>query len=547
MKFIILAFLILCFAGSFSKGAGSLSKGAGSLRAQTPAPTNEKISGSPLFNGEPFLAMNPANHQNLVAAWMTYSLISNEITIKVRSSFDGGATWSAAVELPHQESGWGSADVSMAWQQNGMLFLCYVDYLAKSDTAGGVFVTHSSDGGLTWSNPVLAIDARANSDEPLDRPWIAVDNSLAATNGNLYIPTKPPSWNPLPNHTYYTRSSDGGLTWSTEAVLDSAPYSATIVKAPMGSPTVAMGGTLYIAYPCYDHSQGVHAGFALAKSVDGGASFTRSFILQPVGAMDTLFKNGFQLLADPANVNHLLFAWPDARNGDNDIYTSTSFDGGLTWSIPIRVNDDASGNGVVQDMLWPVFAADGTLAVIWRDRRNGTGNGYASATDTYYAISRDGGKTYEKNLRMTDSTAPYEKILDEAGNDFMSAALTSDTLYAAWGDTRTGILQVYFAKTAIGSTSWVDFTSLSESLLQLTVSPNPAIDGQTVSFTLPAPSYCTLSLFDTRGVLVRQVLNGEQNAGMHRVTLMRAGLSPGSYMLLLQTVTGTQYAKLAIE
>jgi hypothetical protein len=536
MRLILLTFLILCSAGLLH---AQISVGT--------LPANEKISGSPLFNGEPFLAINPANNQNLVAAWMTYSLVSREITIDMRSSFDGGATWSTPVELPHQEAGWGSADVSMAWQRNGMLFLSYVDYLAQSDTAGGVFVTHSNDGGLTWSPPILAIDARVNSDEPLDRPWIAVDNSTAATNGNLYIPTKPPSWNPLPNHTYFTRSIDGGSTWSIDAILDSVPYSAQMVKAPMGSPAVANDGTLYIAYPCFDVSQGVHAGFALAKSVDGGASFTRSFILQPVGAMDTLFKNAFQLLADPSNANHLLFAWPDSRNGDNDVYTSTSFDGGLTWSMPVRVNDDASGNGVVQDMIWPAFASDGTLAIIWRDRRNGTGDGYASATDTYYAISRDGGRTYEKNLRMTDSTAPYEKILDEAGNDFMSAVLASDTLYAAWGDTRTGILQVYFAKAAIGSTSWVGLTSLSEAPFQLRVSPNPAIDGSTVSFTLPAPTYCTLLLFDMQGKLIRQILAGEQDAGTRQVTFARNGLSSGSYLLLLRTANGTQYTKLAVE
>jgi len=514
-------------------------------------PSNEKVSTTFSFNGEPFLAVSPLNSQNIAVAWMCYSATAKVIAIRTRASSDAGATWSTPVDLPHAQTGWGSADVSMAWRKDGILFLCYIDYHNNSDTFGGVFVVHSSDGGVTWSTPVEAINADENSYISLDRPWVAIDNSTASTSGNLYIPTKPAPWHIPPSHTFFTRSIDSGETWSKETVLDSTPFSALDVKAPMGSPAVSSDGTLYVAYPCYDLSQKVHAGFVLATSTDGGVSFTRNFILQPSPNRDTLSKGGFRLVADPTKADHLALFWLDSRNGDNDIYSSTTFNGGASWSDTMRVNDDEIGNGILQDMLWPTFSADGKLAVVWRDRRNGKDTGYASATDTYYAFSTDGGLTFSKNFRMSDSTAPYETILDSPGNDFMSAALVNDTLFAAWADTRTSTtqipqLEIYFAKAAIGQSSWVHMSDISKPNTNLSIHPNPSKNNSNATFTLDRPSHCMLSLYDQRGAMVRSLLDDEESAGDHSFSLSNAGVAAGDYLLILETSEGRDIVKVTI-
>ncbi len=424
-------------------------------------PPNQELSKTLLFNSEPYIAMNPTNTSNLTVAWMSLTAATLTIEIRTRTSFDGGVTWSEPDVLPHQNARYTSADVSMAWRNDGVLFLSYVDYLDNHDSSsGGVYVVSSTNSGLNWSAPVKAIDANENTDIPIDRPWIVVDNGTTASAGHLYITSKPAPWNPLPNHTYVTRSLDSGRSWSPLTTLDTTGYSALLLKAPMSSPTVANDGMLNIVFPYIGNSSG---GFALATSTNGGATFSRSKVLRPTFTGDTLYKDGYRLIADPSNAPHLVLVWPDVRDGDNDVYSSTSFDAGATWSVPLRVNDDAAGNGVVQDMLWPTFANDGTLAVVWRDRRNGVGTGYSSSTNTYYAYSRDGGRSFSKNFRMSDSTAPHETALDQAGNDFMSAVLQNDTLYAVWGDTRTTRVQIYFGKVELGGKSWVEMQSLSES------------------------------------------------------------------------------------
>ena len=53
-------------------------------------PVNTNISNGIAFDGEPFIAINPLNGQNLVAAWMGIEYSGGQflIAIKTRASFD---------------------------------------------------------------------------------------------------------------------------------------------------------------------------------------------------------------------------------------------------------------------------------------------------------------------------------------------------------------------------------------------------------------------------------------------------------------------------
>src|ERR1700758_120725 len=96
---------------------------------------NTNISGSIYFDGEPYLAVNPTNHKNMVIAWMGITISGGvKISIKTKASFDGGLTWGSLNTKPHMSSTWGSADVSMAFRKDGVLFLSYIDYREASDS-----------------------------------------------------------------------------------------------------------------------------------------------------------------------------------------------------------------------------------------------------------------------------------------------------------------------------------------------------------------------------------------------------------------------------
>jgi hypothetical protein len=437
------------------------------------------------------------------------------IGIAVRTSHDGGKTWSDPIELPHMGRAWHSADVSMAWKPGGDLYLSYIDYREAPDS-DGVYVTHSSD-GERWSTPVKAIDGFSNPDEPIDRPWIAVDPYSKTFYPRLYLVSKPPSWNPLPNHAYFTRSFDGAKTWDTLKILDEKPYSAALVTAPMASPYVANDGTLYIAVPTADASEGAHFGLALATSHDGGVTFDRSMIYTPTWSADTNLKNGYRLIGSGQN---LLLAASGSPHGDPDVLAITSSNGGATWSDANRVNDDARASA--QDMVWPVVSSDGTFAILWRDRRNAaTTDSTNVPTDTYYAYSKNGGTSWSRNVRVSDSSAEYLPVLSGPGNDFMSGALEHDTLYAAWADTRSGNLHVYFAKTPLGGTAWVSTTDLSPHNARVTairVSPST----YDIHLDLPSGTPYELRFYDVLGREVHERISGQASDTRLRVTLKTA-------------------------
>ena len=82
-----------------------------------------------------------------------------------------------------------------------------------------------------------------------------------------------------------------------------------------------------------------------------------------------------------------------------DVMFSRSEDGGTTWSAPVRVNDDASGNGAWQWFATMSVAPTGRIDAVWNDTRNG--NGDSRLSELYYSYSRDGGATWAPNTAVS--------------------------------------------------------------------------------------------------------------------------------------------------
>ena len=447
------------------------------LNACTLFAQETNLSNSLLFDGEPYIAQNPANPRNLVVAWMGLKFSNNafHIAIKTRASFDGGTSWSAASTLPHLSPSFGSADVSMAFDPSGLLYVCYIDYRQMPDS-GGVYVARSHNGGLSFDAPTKAFDMyEVAGKRAIDRPFIAVDPSNGA---KVFITTKPAPWIAAPNRSYYKVSSDSGRTWTSIQAVDQAPYLiGSMIAAPMAAHTVAANGTLHMLYPSYVPLQNVLPTFYHAKSSSFGSTwnYNLAIALNP-GIADTNYKNAYQLLSHPSDPTKLCFFTTGYSNGDADIFSIHSEDGGTTWSAIQRVNDDGLANGKGQDMVWAAYNENGSLAVCWRDRRNATANGFWNADyQFYYATSVDNGAHFSSNKIIHQAMIPFDSLIVENGNDVMSCTYHSDTLYTVWGDTRNGKMNIYFNKLIAFSNSTIGFAELaSDSDWKLF--PNPAKD-----------------------------------------------------------------------
>jgi hypothetical protein len=522
-------------------------------------PANINLSNTSAFEGEPFLAINPTNHQNIVVAWMAADLLTGyRVAIKSKTSFDGGATWGNQFVQPHFGATWHSADVSMAFRSNGFVYLSYIDYHEAPDS-GGVYITHSVDGGISWSSPVQVWNGitEDSTKRPLDRPWLAVDNSGTSTDGMFYLTTKPAPWISPPNRPYLKTSADSGQTWSAYRYIDTTAYLVgNVIAQPMAAVAVAADGTLCVAYPSYLSSQSLYPKIFFAKSYSRGATFQyHDLLVNPSSVADTNYKLGYRLAANPSTANQLCYVYVGNQNGDPDIFVSTTSDGGMTWNSLVRVNDDSIGNGVAQDMVWASYNSTGDLVVVWRDRRNGAGTGFFQPSDTYCAMSHDNGATFKKNIRLSNMTAPFDSILMQKGNDFMSCQLINDSIYAAWGDVRNGYLNIYFTKTS-------DSTGFGSGVVQITseddelffVYPNPVKKDGLINICLKKAIYGEMEVYNESGEKVySQQLSAAADPSFggqtpnSKLQTINCKLNSGIYFIDIKEKNKTQIKKIIVE
>jgi len=486
------------------------------------------ITNNVYFDGEPYLISKPGEPNKLTIAWMGFNLPDGiRITIRSRTSSDGGLTWSAPVSLPHLDPAYGSADPTMTYGPDGTLYLVYIDF-KKNPDAGKIVICRSTDSGLNWTGPDAVMDMTEDYPErPIDRPWLIADRTTGSHSGNLYLTSKPAPWIPAPNRAYHKRSTDGGISWSGIRFVDTTQYLiGNLIQQPMTCPILYADGKYGMLYPSYVSSQNIYGVFYQALSSDGGVSFQyNTAIVNPQGVQDTNYKAVYRAMANPTDPNHAFFVGTSITHGDPDILFSRTTDQGLTWSPFIRVNQDALANGKSQDMVWASYNEQGHIAVVWRDRRNDPGTGFFVSSEIYGAVSKDGGLTFPDEFALSSVPAAFDSILLESGNDILGVEFCGDTVYAAWGDVRTGKLNIYFSRKVLdGSTAQVQLLT-DEYYPQISMYPNPVTAATTVFF---ATEYLggTWHIHDLQGKLLS---SGKIEQEIQSLSF--EGLTPGAYLL----------------
>ncbi len=501
---------------------------------------NVNLSNGLVFDGEPYLVIDPGNPNHMVVAWMSWKFNQN-IVIKTRVSFDRGETWSPPVYLPHTASDYTSADPSMAFNKDGELFLSFIDFsgFESANFDGGVFVSKSSDGGLSWGGAIPVISESSDPGKScFDRPWITIDTSTNSP-GNIYITTingknAQSGYNP-----YLSISTDNGNSFQWRYLDTLGWESGPIIKKPMATPVVSSNGIFNAIYPSYMPLQNLYPYYFLAQSVNGN-SFTYSIIYQPLYIIsDTLAKTGYLLIANPSNANHLAFIFMSINYGDADVMLMESFDSGTNWSTPLRVNDDPEGNGKMQDMIWADFNDDGDLFVSWRDRRNGADSTYSTDYEFWGAFRNRDSTIFNPNFRISDTIVAFDTILNYSGNDFMCSKLNSDTLYSVWGDTRNGKLNIWFTKMLADSGSVNFVRELSnETIPEVQIFPNPSRS----IVNIKGKALQKLEIYDIKGNLIQQLI---LNSDLESFDI--SNYCPGIYYLSITTLYGTIKKKMLIE
>jgi hypothetical protein len=323
----------------------------------------------------------------LYAAFMQ----NNKSSEFVARSNDGGKTWRAMLVEPIQRG----TDKDILAARGGNVYLVY-------HTQQKIFASVSHDGGDHWSTHNLV--GTTNSDLGVSLPsGGAIDsngNAYFAWNG-----ANNPGQAKGAKNLFVTHSSDGGATWSTSLVDVSQPtfqcncpgwdyWGSQMALAVDGRDRV------YVLWDAASSSSGIQRLY-VARSDDHASTWSarRDVSLAPAGS-----NHLFPALAARGD-GDVRIAWMDDRNGFDtgaedpnarwNVYYRSSANGGATWSAEAKLSayatdypyKSATPKDGFAEPYGDYFELDidgaGRTHAIW-----GEGPSYVGPGNVWYASSR---------------------------------------------------------------------------------------------------------------------------------------------------------------
>jgi hypothetical protein len=435
--------LLMALAGSASAGTHSI-------------PLNFDASAMHGNEAEDAIAINPTDLQNIVGMSTLPDVVAG---IAVDVTFDGGTTWNRRViGTGGGDLGDICCDEQLAWDHFGNLWMTYL-HNVDPDTV----VALSTDGGLTFTKvasiaPTTPHGSRAPKNaEPKRTPLLgnhfADQPSISAGANSVWV-----SYTSFPSTVIQAFGAPvSGLgEFGDFATPESVPTANG--RGDYGDTAVGPEGQVMVIY---QDSTGGQGGSHIYTAVDpdglGPSGFTIPQLLahSRVGGFDYLPVQPDRSVDAEANLawdrsggphtGRVYAIWTqEIRNeSDNmDIELQYSDDDGVTWTQPVRLNDDGAANSQVN----PAIALDqtsGDVAVSWYDARNDLGQGGPGDTDgianddvqIWGTDSTDGGATWAPNFQVsagTSNAADAQSFFDFG--DYTHAAFESGLFYPAWSD-----------------------------------------------------------------------------------------------------------------
>jgi len=496
------------------------------------------------------IVMNPNDTTNLVAVWRDFRVGYRQVAYAY--SFDGGLTWGQDLFV-EPEYIWDS-DPGITVDTAGNFYAVILSFNSTSEP-NGLFVYKSTDGGVTWSDPVTVINGVPGVFE--DKELIACDRSGGPYTDNLYV-----AWTRFySTQILMCRSTDEGNSFVGPVTISDMNG----VQWPV--PCVGPNSEVYVAWVQY--SPGA---IRFDCSTDGGETFGTDITIQNVSFVSGYIYGDIMVFSFPAidvditggpyNGN-IYVAYMDYASGntDTDIYFTCSTDGGNSWSQKIRINDDPLNNGCDQFHPWLFVAPDGNIIVVFLDRRLDSGN---LLMDLYMTTSTDGGNSWSSNERITtvssDPTAgsvfstsnqPLNKfpikinhpviLTGRAGliGEYIGVTASSiNDIHPIWTDTRFGNQDVFVG--VKDTSSYVqEYSSDNINDGVLSVVPNPAQEKVIINIKMQQnkilSSTATLKIFDTSGRIVKTFRESQNQIIWRRYNDKGVYVGKGVYFCCLET------------
>ena len=388
---------------------------------------------------EPSITVDPTNGNKMTIGWRQFnSVASNFRQAGWSYTSNGGTTWTFPGVL---ENNVFRSDPVLDSDNVGTFF-----YLSLLQTFFDN-MWRSLDGGMSWTNIAPAKGG--------DKQWFTIDNTSSIGHGFQYQ-----HWSSSGNNfggKQFTRSIDGGVTWLNPVNIPNSPS--------WGTPDVNTDGTLYIG--------GVNLGtgqiwcerstnakdsaatptFDLSTKVNLGGDIAVSEPINPEGLVGQIFlavdRSG---TSTNNNVYMMASVLPTGSSNGSDVMFVRSTNGGVTFSAPVRVNDDP-----INHSKWHWFgtmsvAPNGRIDSVWLDTRNAANN---TDSQLFYSYSTDAGMTWAPNVAVSSSFNPFLGYPNQSKlGDYLTIVSDNTGGNVAYAATFNGEEDVYYVRVAPAATTF---------------------------------------------------------------------------------------------
>jgi hypothetical protein len=498
---------------------------------------NIQVTKSTRFQTECAVAVNPLDSSNIIIAEIDGDFYASN---GIYASTDAGTTWTKA-QIQENAGSSSYGDPWLSFDGNGNAYLC-----GLADSGSGLFlqIHKSIDKGKHWSPDGMIFQSDPSSP---DEPVISCDQVAGSPFYNtIYtavVGLQSSSIFPVGIKLHYRRS--GSKTFSFEKNV------STFQLTQIPHIAIGLNGNVYVSYLGISDIFNLTGGLYFNKSTDGGDSWSLDKLIASACYTDTV--NGFpkvgfpsasrigptpRIVIDTSNGSrrgwlYVCYGRPTSADckSDLDIFLQRSTNDGQSWSDPIRVNDDPPGSG--KDQLSPALAInpDGVIAIVYYDRRDDPNN---FLINTYCAISRDGGTTFENHRISDQSTNPLlgRGQISLSIADYIAITATRSAVYPVWTDGRNnnGNLDTYTAIIPLQTNS---VSAEKQTSPSLQISPNPVREKTTISFYGVGNSQVDVSLFDALGRKVQTLYHGKTDAKDNYLSFTPETLASGIYYVTL--------------
>ena len=404
---------------------------------------------------EPNIAINPLDGNIMVIGWRQFDNVGSSFRQAGWSyTSDAGQNWTYPGTI---ESGVFRSDPVLDFDSSGNFYY--------NSLALGFFckVFKSTDGGVNWDT---GVDAKGG-----DKQWMAIDRTSGVGSGNIYSFWTSYYSTCLPG--FFTRSTDNGNSFEDCSVVNDSSYWGTMAVGNNGELFMAGGGwyggiVVEKSTNAQISSSTVAWDSAISVYMDGDLNYGVS--VNPGGLLGQVSIDVDRSIGAGYDNVYVLASMTRLSNSDTaDVMFSRSVDGGLTWSAPIRVNDDVSTTNV-QWMATMSVAPNGRIDAAWLDTRDNISEGDSSAL--YYSYSYDQGNTWSANEKLSQSFDPHVGYpVQQKMGDYFDMISDNTGAHLAWANTLNGEEDVYYSRIIPQGSSVINEIYNNN---MFTVFPNPS-------------------------------------------------------------------------